>query len=101
MKLFATVFLLFSGSLVQAKDLSDTLLIRKHLISLTKTPGFRNHQNLKTLNQAAEFITSEFKKYSKQVTTQEYEAEKQTYQNIICSFGPENAPRIIVGAHYD
>src|SRR5687767_8793671 len=101
MKLFATVLLMFSGLFVQAKSFSDTLLIRQHLITLTKTPGFRNDQDLKTLNRAAEYVKTEFRKYAKYVSVQYYEVEGQTYQNIICSFGPENAPRIIVGAHYD
>ena len=100
MKLFGTVLLLFWGLLAQAKSFSDTLLIRQHLIKL-QTPGFRNYQDLKTLNQAATYVKAEFEKYSRNVEVQEYEAEGQIYRNIICSFGPENAPRIIVGAHYD
>jgi hypothetical protein len=101
MKLLATILLLFWGLLAQAKSFSDTLLIRRHLIQLTQTPGFRNYQNQKILNQAAAYIKTEFEKYSQKVSVQEYETEGQTYRNIICSFGPENAPRIIVGAHYD
>ncbi|MFC5269326.1 M28 family peptidase [Adhaeribacter terreus] len=100
MKLFATVFLLFlSFDLYAGK--SDTTQIRSHLITLTKTPGFRNYQDLKTLNEASQYIETTFRKYSERVVVQPYNIGKKTYQNIICSFGPENAPRIIVGAHYD
>ena len=100
MKLFATVLLLLSGLLVQAKSYSDTVLIRQHLVQLTKTPGFRNYQDLITLNKAAWYVRSEFSKYSKNVVEQEYRAGAQ-YRNVICTFGPKDAPRIIVGAHYD
>jgi len=101
MRLFATVFLLLFALLVQAENLSDTVLIRRHLVTLTKTPGFRNYRNPKSLNQAANFIQTEFKKCSQEVAVQAYQIDGQDYQNISCFFGPENAPRIVVGAHYD
>lgn len=39
--------------------------------------------------------------YSDSVSTQSYTANGLQYKNIICSFGTENARRIIAGAHYD
>lgn len=101
MKVFATVFLLFLYFVSEAASKSDTVLIRQHLVALTQTPGFRNYRDLQTLNRAAAYVKTEFEKYSQHVSVQEYRVEGQAYQNIVCSFGPENAPRIIVGAHYD
>ena len=68
---------------------------------LTKEIGIRNFQNLKALNQAADYIAETFKMYSDTVYEQPYVVNGRTYKNIICSFGERTAPRIIVGAHYD
>ncbi|RYZ79452.1 MAG: M28 family peptidase [Proteobacteria bacterium] len=35
------------------------------------------------------------------VEEQKYVADKRTYKNLMTSFGPENASRIVIGAHYD
>ncbi|MGI9381043.1 MAG: M28 family peptidase, partial [Methyloligellaceae bacterium] len=32
---------------------------------------------------------------------QAYELRGETYRNLICAFGPEDAPRVVIGAHYD
>ncbi|WP_293303892.1 M28 family peptidase [Pedobacter sp. UBA5917] len=80
---------------------SDTTLISSHLKTLTKTPQFRNHNNIDQLNLTADYISTIFKKSSDSVYTQEFTFDQKTYKNIICSFGTENKKRIIVGAHYD
>jgi len=80
---------------------SDTTLISSYLKTLTKTPQFRNHDNIDQLNLTADYITTIFKKSSDSVYTQEFTFDQKTYKNIICSFGTENKKRIIVGAHYD
>jgi len=80
---------------------SDTTLIKNYLKTLTKTPHFRNHNNINQLNFTADYIKSIFEKSSDSVSVQEYNVDQKTYKNIICSFGTENKKRIIVGAHYD
>lgn len=84
-----------------SKNVSDTALIRSHLTTITKTPQFRNHQNLEQLNNTAAFIKTVFEKYADSVSVQEYVANGNIYKNVICSFGTENKKRIVVGAHYD
>ena len=61
----------------------------------------RNAFNLVSLNRSADYIFQEFKKLSPHVEYQTFKVENQEYKNIICSLGPENGERIIVGAHYD
>ena len=80
---------------------ADTLLIKKHLTTITKTPKYRNFQNIDQLNKTASYIQSIFAKYSDSIAIQQYPVDGKTYKNIICSFGPAQAKRIIVGAHYD
>ncbi|MFL5731028.1 MAG: M28 family peptidase [Cytophagaceae bacterium] len=68
---------------------------------LTTTTKPRNFYNQQSLNASAAFIMAEFKKYGYQVEEQKYLVEGVEVKNIICSYGPEDAERIIVGAHYD
>ncbi|RZL52639.1 MAG: M28 family peptidase, partial [Pedobacter sp.] len=80
---------------------ADTIVIKKHLKNITKTASYRNYENLKQLNAIADYIKSDFSKYSSNVSFQEYKVDGKIYKNVICSFGPEKGQRIIIGAHYD
>jgi Zn-dependent M28 family amino/carboxypeptidase len=71
------------------------------LLALVTTPEPRNYQHLASLNQAADYIKGELKAAGARSTEQAYEVRGQTYRNLIGSFGPEDGPRLIVGAHYD
>ncbi|MBI5538767.1 MAG: M28 family peptidase [Bacteroidia bacterium] len=80
----------------------DTLRIKSDLKAIVETKDARNYVNLEVLNQVADYIKTEFLKTSTRVEVQEFQVEGgNTYKNIICSFGPEDAPRTIIGAHYD
>jgi Peptidase family M28 len=81
--------------------LSDTVAIRKNLEAIINTPQKRNFNHIEILDSTANFIQSQFLKYSNRVTIQKYKARDKSYSNIIASFGPEAGERIIVGAHYD
>ena len=81
--------------------LSDTLRIHNDLVAITKTKKSRNYRNLDVLNQVAAYIQSELEKETPSVSEQKFDVRGSEYKNIIASFGPENAERIIVGAHYD
>jgi len=94
--------LLFIGFLLNVSaQKSDTALIKKHFLTITKTKEFRNYRNLEQLNAIASYIHSDFSHYSDSVFYQEFEVEGKIYKNVICSFGTENIKRIVVGAHYD
>jgi len=69
--------------------------------ALTSMDPPRNFNHISSLNQSADYIFSEFKKLGSDVGVQNYTVEGSEYKNIICSFGPQDAPRIIIGAHYD
>jgi hypothetical protein len=75
--------------------------IMKHLNFLAGSGPARSDENVKRLNDCADYILNEFRKSSGRVEEQKYFVGKNEYRNVICSFGPSEAERIIVGAHYD
>ncbi|UYZ57545.1 M28 family peptidase [Hymenobacter latericus] len=68
---------------------------------LTSLQPARNYRNLTSLNRAAEYIRGEFEKLGCPVEEQAFKADGRQYRNIVATFGPPEAERIIVGAHYD
>ncbi|WP_400192118.1 M28 family peptidase [Hymenobacter sp. B81] len=68
---------------------------------LTSLQPARNYRNLSSLNQAADYIKAAFAGLSCRLAEQTFEADGRSYRNIIASFGPPEAERLIVGAHYD
>lgn len=72
-----------------------------HVKILTSTPEPRNYQNINSLNIVANYIDSIFHLYNNRVKIQTFKVNGIEYKNIICSFGPVEGKRIIVGAHYD
>jgi len=91
----------FIHPMAHTQELSDTTLIDKHLVALTKTKGFRSYRDLRTLNNAAQYIYNHFEKYADTVYFQEFDVDGKIYKNVVCSFKGENEKAIIVGAHYD
>lgn len=81
--------------------LADTGNIRKNLEAIINTPKSRNYLNTDVLDSIARYIRQEFKKCSDSVSVQEFKVRGRSYSNVIASFGPAAAERIIVGAHYD
>ena len=79
----------------------DTHILRTHLEFLTGMKAFRTYPDTVALDEAAAYIREVFSQTTGRVSDQPYEARGRTYRNVICSFGPEEAPRMIVGAHYD
>ncbi|QMU31696.1 M28 family peptidase [Adhaeribacter radiodurans] len=68
---------------------------------LTQITPPRQAFNLTGIEQAATYIYEEFQKLSNRVSYQPFKVDGQTYKNIICSLGPTEGERIIIGAHYD
>ncbi|NQY06083.1 MAG: M28 family peptidase [Flavobacteriaceae bacterium] len=68
---------------------------------LAATPQARNHENIASLNQAAQYIADEFSDMGLAPVEQTYKLNGQEYKNIIAFYGPEQGKRIVIGAHYD
>lgn len=99
--LLAITLLILTSSLSIANTRTDTALIKAHLKAITKTDGFRTHDNIQLLNKTADYIFNVFDRSSDTTYFQEFIVNGKTYKNVICSFGLKNTKRIIVGAHYD
>lgn len=87
--------------LVTLPNIADTLRIKEDLRFLTKECIYRNPQHISALNNAADYISQSFKSHVDSTWVQEYAVDTFIFKNIICSLGPANAERIIIGAHYD
>ena len=61
----------------------------------------RAFHNAAALNAAADHIEAEFRRAGCVPRRQTFKVEGDDYHNIVCSFGPETAPRVVIGAHYD
>ena len=79
----------------------DSERIENDVVALCSTSKPRNAKNIEALNEAASYIADEWLKLGLAVDTQTYMADGEQYKNLICSFGPADAKRLIVGAHYD
>jgi hypothetical protein len=81
--------------------LADTMRLKQDLLKITQTPRPRHYRNLDILDSVAAYIHAELSKMTPSVAEQKFEVQKHTYKNIIASFGPTDAERIVIGAHYD
>jgi hypothetical protein len=80
---------------------ADSMRMKQDLLYLTKACQYRQYADTQQLNKAAQYIYQQMEQTGGSVSYQSYQALNYTYKNVICSVGPEDAERIIVGAHYD
>ena len=75
--------------------------LKAHVWHLASIEPSRNSFNMASLNAAADYIRDEFRETGCPVSEQTFQIKGETFRNISCFFGPEAAPRLIMGAHYD
>jgi len=94
---------LFAGSLIIQANImrAKTERIYKDVEFLTSLNPARNFQNIASLKKASEYIEDEFKKTGAKPEMQTWLVQGQEYKNVILSYNPGKAQRLIVGAHYD
>jgi len=68
--------------------------------------ALEQHVRFLTLNRRAgapEYIAGEFRASGGVVSEQKFDVRKQTFENVIATFGPDDgkSPLIVIGAHYD
>ena len=61
----------------------------------------RNARNAESLDEAAAYIAAAFAETGCDLDQQPYKVDQVEYRNVVCTFGPEGAPRVVMGAHYD
>ncbi|NEM99486.1 M28 family peptidase [Pontibacter burrus] len=101
MKTSLLLLICFFNLAIVAAAGTDTLKLQQHLVAITGTAQARNHQNPEALNQVAHYIAKEFGQLKGQVREQVYTVADTEYRNVILSTGPADAPRLVIGAHYD
>src|SRR5690606_38006008 len=57
--------------------------------------------NIAALDEAAAYIANQFAGSGYAVYEQRFQLEALPYKNVIARYGPEKAPRFVIGAHYD
>jgi Zn-dependent M28 family amino/carboxypeptidase len=77
----------------------DLQNLRQHVEYLTCLN--RHYLNIDDLHTAAVYIHEQWKAIGLSVDDQPFEADGNTFRNVITALGPKDAGRIIVGAHYD
>ncbi len=103
--LFTYCFPSYATSDNAVSDPLEPVVSKKNLYKTAKTltsiKPARNYRNINSLNKVAAYIKGRFSQYGFSPVEQKYKVNGSLYKNIIASIGPSEAPRIIVGAHYD
>ena len=83
------------------KSIANPDILKEHVIMLSEKLPDRSDDTDK-LEKSAEYIYSEFLKYSDTVSFQEYNVWGIPYKNVIAELSsPNNCGTYIIGAHYD
>ena len=85
----------FSGSVAIDADRLETDVTK--IVEL----GPRDAKSLAGLTRVADFIATELSTAGGRVERQTYLVGDTEYQNVVARYGPEDGPRLVLGAHYD
>jgi Zn-dependent M28 family amino/carboxypeptidase len=78
---------------------SDPDALRRHVAFLAATP--RSSRDIEGLDVVARYIAQRFREAGARVEDEVFVARRATYRNVVATFGPQSAPLLVVGAHYD
>jgi hypothetical protein len=80
---------------------ADPVRLEADVRHLAGSNPSRAFHNVAALNAAADHVEAEFQRAGCAPERQTFSVGGDDYHNIICSFGPDDAPRVVIGAHYD
>lgn len=80
---------------------SDPARLEAHVRHLAASQPARAFHNVAALNAAAKYVEAEFRKAGCDPVRQSWQVTGNDYHNIVCSFGPKDGPRVVIGGHYD
>ncbi len=80
---------------------ADPSRLRTDVEALTGLPGFRCFERPFDLDRAAEWARSALEESGLPVEKQEFAVDGRWFRNFVASYGPDDAPILVVGAHYD
>jgi len=106
--LLATVITLATGSCMStdipyehpavAVDQQELYTVVQQLTSVYPPRSF---YNVISLDRMADYIHDRFEAHGYRPVEQRFDVDGRSYKNILASYGPEKAPRFVLGAHYD
>lgn len=99
--IWGKIYASFQPPLVTRQIAADTVRIKNDLFYLTDSCRYRNFLHIGQLNKAADYIKQQFDESAAPAYFQTYTTDSSEFKNVICSLGPKDAERIIIGAHYD
>ncbi|MBI3142601.1 MAG: M28 family peptidase [Bacteroidetes bacterium] len=76
-------------------------MLRKHVDYLCEVHPPRSYENTQSLKACASYIAEVLASYAYQVESQPYRDDNLLFENVIARYRPQEAQRVIVGAHYD
>ncbi len=80
---------------------ADPSRLQSDVEALTGLPGFRCYERPHDLDRAADWVRSALEESGLPVEAQLFGFGGRQFRNFIAGYGPEDAPTLVVGAHYD
>ncbi len=75
--------------------------LKRSVYTLSEVIGPRPYHQVRALEEAVEYITSEFRRYGYTPSCQSYEAGGRIYRNVYVEIRGKSDRLLIIGAHYD
>ena len=80
---------------------ADPVRIEADVEFLAASNPSRAYHNVEALNAAADYVETQFRDAGCTPERETFQVGGNDYHNIICSFGPPDGKRVVIGAHYD
>jgi Peptidase family M28 len=79
----------------------DVKKLYQHVEALSVEHSPRSYSNINNLNATADYIKQQFESMGYDVIEQKYRGDNEEYKNLIINIGPQDSPKLVIGAHYD
>lgn len=89
------------GSVLAQELRASPQKLQEHVLALTGTSRPRDYSNAEAIEEAAQYIKKAFEEAGVRPEFQNFKAGSRSYRNVVAVFGPREASRIVIGAHYD
>lgn len=85
----------------QTATLADPAVLSRYVYTLATQHANRQVGHPRRLEAAAQYIEAQLKVLDIPSQSQSFQAEGETYRNIVVKLGPETRSVTVIGAHYD
>jgi Zn-dependent M28 family amino/carboxypeptidase len=90
-----------SSDLPRTATYADPVLLNQYVTTLASQHANRQVGQPRRLEAAAQYIEAQLKALGLASQSQAFQAEGDTYRNIVVKLGPETKSVTVIGAHYD